>query len=109
MIRSLLLALLLFGCAAAEEIADPAPVAAPQPHSSCAPRPLMLAVLSDHYGEAPVAGGMTRQGVVMEILTAEGGRTFTILYSSFSTGVSCVVHHGEGWRFLPAPQEGEAS
>ena len=100
--HSILLILLLFGCAA------PAPVVERQPGSSCAPRPLMLAVLANQFGEAPVAGGMTRQGLVMEILTAEGGETFTILYSSQRTGVSCVVHHGEGWRFLPR-EEGEMS
>ncbi len=106
--RALLFALLLVGCA--ETVPPVSPAAAPQVRPfSCAPRPIMLTTLANHFGEVLVAGGMTRQGVVMEILAAEDGETFTILYSSFRTGVSCVAHHGEGWRFKPPPQEGEMS
>ena len=86
--RSLLLALLLSGWPAGAE-AD----------RHCAPRPLMVAALADQFGEAPVAGGMTRQDMVMEVFTSKAGETFTVVYSSLRTGMSCIAYHGKDWEF----------
>lgn len=63
----------------------------------CDQRKTVLGHLSEKYHEAPVAMGVTSGGEVIEILTADGGDTWTIILSK-PDGMSCLVAAGEGWR-----------
>lgn len=72
----------------------------------CAERETVLKGLSK-YKEAPVSMGLTSNGMVLEILAAREGETWTIIFTR-PDGVSCVVATGEYWRFLE-PKKGEPS
>lgn len=69
--------------------------AAPQ----CNERDKVLGLLNKKYQEQPVAFGVTNTGGLIEVLTADGGKTWTIILS-MSDGISCLLAAGEGWRWL---------
>jgi hypothetical protein len=51
------------------------------------------------YQENPVAGGLTQDGRLIEVLSTDDGRTWTIVVSK-PNGETCVMMAGEGWRKL---------
>ncbi len=60
-------------------------------------RDRVLTHLAEKYGEAPVAVGLTSAGGLVEVLTTDDGRTWTIIVTT-PQGISCLVAAGEGWR-----------
>ena len=63
----------------------------------CVDRDVALENLAKKYSEAPVAGGITSTGGLVELLTTRGGSTWTIIVTT-PQGMSCLVTAGEGWR-----------
>ena len=53
--------------------------------------------LQQKYKERPVALGVTTQGALVEVLSADEGATWTIIVTT-PEGRSCLVAAGEGWR-----------
>jgi hypothetical protein len=51
------------------------------------------------YQENPVAAGLTQDGRMIEVLSTDDGRTWTIVVSK-PNGETCVIMAGEGWRKL---------
>ena len=100
-----LFVLLLTGCAAEVIPPDVEVEVTIRPSSRCVPRPLMLTGLALQFNEVPIASGYTREGLFMEVLTPEDKQTFSIIYTSPVTGISCIIWHGDGWLFM-APAEG---
>lgn len=74
----------------------------------CGERDLVVERLAKKYGEVPVAVAITDKGGLVEVLTSDGGDTWTIIVTT-PDSTSCLVAAGEGWR--PSPrreQEPEA-
>ena len=65
----------------------------------CSERGKVIGQFSKVYKETPVAGGLTRDGRLIEILSTGDGSTWTIVISKPS-GETCVMMAGEGWRPL---------
>jgi hypothetical protein len=63
----------------------------------CASRPEILKQLSKQYNEAPVALGLANNGALIELLTSDDGKTWTIMLSR-PNGSSCLVAAGQGWE-----------
>ena len=65
--------------------------------------------LTKQYSEAPVAAGVANSGALIEVLTNDGGATWSILVSQ-PDGTSCLVAAGREWQALkpeaPAPELG---
>ena len=51
------------------------------------------------HKENPVAGGLTQDGRLIEVLSTDDGRTWTMVVSK-PNGETCVMMAGEGWRKL---------
>ncbi len=51
------------------------------------------------YDETRVAGGLTNNGLLLEVLTTDDGATWTIIMTSAS-GITCLFASGEDWRRL---------
>lgn len=86
------------------------PVAAlAQSNPPCAKRAELLKHLERKFKETPVAIGVTSNGVLLEVLAAAHGETWTVILSH-PNGVSCLVAAGEDWESLPqiAAREPEA-
>jgi phage/plasmid primase-like uncharacterized protein len=66
----------------------------------CAERNSILSSLSRQYSEAPTGMGISNNGVLLELLTAHDGKTWTLLLTR-PDGTSCVLAAGEGWQSLP--------
>lgn len=75
-------------------------VTAASAQQQCAPRDEVLAWLASKYGEAPVAAGINGADRIVELLAAEGGRTWTLIVTR-ADGVSCVLGDGEDWTDDP--------
>jgi len=82
------LALALVTSIATSSMAAAAPV--------CKDRKSALEVLQTKYSEAPVAMGVDASGRLLEVLTNEDGKTWTIMVTQ-PGGASCIVASGEGW------------
>lgn len=65
----------------------------------CAPRSEVLQTLQRKYSEAPVALGVTHNGGLVEVLSTNGGATWSIIVTT-PQGMSCLVAAGEGWRAM---------
>ncbi len=63
----------------------------------CNQRAKIVTLLAGKYKEVPVAIGVNGKGHLVEVLSSEHGRTWTIIVTS-PAGVSCVISAGEGWR-----------
>ncbi len=65
----------------------------------------VLSQFANVYKEAPVAGGLTADGRLIEVLSSDDGQTWTLIVSK-PDGESCVIMAGEGWRKMkPAPED----
>lgn len=62
----------------------------------CASRDVLLQSLRQDYSEQPSAMGMSDNGSILELLSTEDGKTWTILMT-MPDGISCVVATGEMW------------
>ena len=68
-----------------------------QAQGVCASRQQLLQSLAQDYKEAPMALGMSNDGNVIELLSAKGGKTWTLMITT-PDGISCVVAAGESWE-----------
>jgi hypothetical protein len=91
-------ALLLTACATGQVAAEGEPAEA----RLCANRDLILRQLANKYEEAPIAIGVTSAGGIMELLTSEKGRTWTLIVTR-PNGLACLFAAGEGWEPLQRP------
>ena len=66
----------------------------------CKDRTTFLRHLGASYLEAPVAMGLANNGSVIEVLSSQGGGTWTIIVTKPS-GLSCIVASGEAWDTPP--------
>ncbi len=62
----------------------------------CNQRAEIVTDLAGKYKEVPVAIGVNSKGHLVEVLSSEHGRTWTIIVTS-PDGMSCVVSVGEDW------------
>ena len=65
----------------------------------CSEHSKVLGKFAEVYKENRVAGGLTRDGRLVEVLSTDDGRTWTIVVSK-PNGETCVIMAGEGWRKL---------
>ncbi len=70
----------------------------------CTQRAEIVTQLAGKYKEVPVAIGVNSKGHLVEVLSSEHGRTWTIIVTS-PDGMSCVVSAGEGWRTRPQKEQ----
>ena len=83
----------------AATIALTASGAAAQTQMSCSQHSKVVGQFANSYQEIPVAGGLTEDGRLIEVLSTGDGKTWTIIISK-PDGESCVMMAGEGWKKL---------
>lgn len=64
---------------------------------ACDRRERVLSLLAEKYQETPVAVGVTTQGSLVEVLSHDTGKTWTIVITS-PQGISCLLLTGEDWK-----------
>ena len=82
------------------------PAAALAAPAACGPRAELVKELAKRYREAPVAVGLASNGTLVEVLTSDGGATWTIMFSQ-PNGTSCLMAAGEEWQALQPTVMGE--
>ncbi len=70
----------------------------------CNQRAEIVTELAGKYKEVPVAIGVNSKGHLVEVLSSEHGRTWTIIVTS-PDGMSCVVSVGEDWSARPQKEQ----
>jgi len=76
-----------------------------QAQMQCHQHKEVLGKFADTYKEAPVAGGLTQDGRLLQVLSSGDDGTWTIVLSK-PDGVTCVIMAGEAWRKLdPKPAQ----
>ena len=73
-----------------------------RPQQQCNSRDAVLKLLSNKYGETPVAYGVTNSGGLIEVLKSVPNAdddTWTIIITT-PQGVSCLMAAGEGWKAM---------
>lgn len=78
-----------------------------QQGANCGDRGDVLSQLKDKYKEVPTGFGMTGNGAVVELMTAENGNWTLIL--SFPNGHACLMAAGEGWELWQARLKGRGA
>ncbi|HIP80212.1 MAG TPA: hypothetical protein EYH07_17365 [Kiloniellaceae bacterium] len=73
----------------------------------CGARDALLETLAEHHKERVVSRGLTSGGALLEVLAGPSG-SWSILVTR-PGGPTCLVSSGEGWRRLPAADEGAGS
>ena len=68
---------------------------------ACTERKAAIRHLQGKFSEAPVAMGLTNTGEVLEVLTSDGGRSWTMLLT-MPNGSTCLVTAGEAWKTIPS-------
>ena len=68
----------------------------------CNARAKVLNTLEKDYGEKPVAYGIAANGSLVQLIAAQGGKTWTLVVHS-PNGTSCLMAAGEVWK--PRPQQ----
>ncbi len=68
---------------------------------ACTERKAAIRHLEGKFSEAPVAIGLTNTGAVLEVLTSDEGRSWTILVT-MPDGNTCLVAAGEAWKSVPS-------
>ena len=84
------------------------PVAAEDALKLWTDRKVVVEQLAKSYAEAPRALGITANGAVLELFTANNGETWTIMVT-LPNGMSQVVASGEHWIVLPLLANGRVS
>lgn len=98
--RSLILAAAALAVTGAPALAEQA----------CSEHKTVLGQFASTYKEAPVAGGLTRDGHLLQVLSSGDIGTWTIVLSK-PDGETCVVMAGEAWHRIkrkPSPQDPDA-
>ncbi len=93
----------LFAFLAALFIAVPALAQSGQ-QRACSNRTELLKRLGQVYSEDPVALGIATNGGMLEVLSSEGGSTWTIIIT-MPDGRSCMFASGESWQSMPRKTE----
>lgn len=70
-----------------------------QAEPQCNTRDSVIQQLADKYKESRVALGVTHNGGLIEILSTDTGKTWSIIITS-PQGMSCLVAAGEGFKIL---------
>ena len=65
----------------------------------CDLRANVLSHLKSKYKEDPVAIGLSNAGGVVELITADDGKTWTLIVTH-PTGVACLIAAGEAWETI---------
>jgi len=68
---------------------------------ACSQRDDVLAQLGSKYKEAPKAAGVANNGGLIEVLTSDEGKTWTLILS-MPNGTSCLLASGEHWQTVAA-------
>ncbi len=68
---------------------------------ACTERKAAIRHLQGKFSEAPVAMGLTNTGEVLEVLTSDAGRSWTMLIT-MPNGTTCLVAVGEAWKTIPS-------
>jgi len=68
---------------------------------ACSQRDNVLAQLGSKYKEAPKAAGVANNGGLIEVLTSDEGKTWTLILS-MPNGTSCLLASGEHWQTVAA-------
>ena len=84
------------------------PAAAQDATSLWAERDSVVEQLAKGYGEEPRALGVTADGAVLELFTAEDGETWTITVT-LPNGLSRVIATGKHWIVRPLLAKGQVS
>lgn len=69
----------------------------------CADRGQVVTMLSEHYGETVLGGGLHSDNSIVELWLSERQQTWTILLTT-SSGQSCVIAVGTDWDMVPSLQ-----
>lgn len=72
--------------------------------NNCGKRNTILSFLSSKYSEKPIAMGVAANGGLIEVLSSNGGSTFTIVVT-MPKGNTCMVAAGEGWELLQSARK----
>lgn len=80
--------------------------AAAQTQMSCSQHSKIIGQFASAYQEVPVAGGLTEDGRLVEVLSSGDGKTWTIVISK-PNGETCVMMAGEGWRKMKVVDENQ--
>ncbi|MBO6784952.1 MAG: hypothetical protein JJ899_17005 [Alphaproteobacteria bacterium] len=78
---------------------------AAQPNPSCTDRDSAVTHLARKYQEKPVALGLASNGSVIEVLTNDGGATWSIIVT-MPDGTACMIASGEYWQPVLPVQAG---
>ncbi len=70
---------------------------AAQPNAPCTDRESAVTHLSKKFQEKPVALGLASNGGVIEVLTNDGGDTWSIIVT-MPDGTACMIAAGEHWE-----------
>ncbi len=68
---------------------------------ACTERKAAIRHLEGKFSEAPVAVGLTNTGAVLEVLTSDEGRSWTMLVT-MPDGNTCLIAAGEAWKTVPS-------
>ncbi len=92
---------------AATVLAEAPPTAVTRPATpSCDFRDTILEFLERRYQETPVALGITSGGGLVEVLTTDDGKTWTIIVTR-PDGWACLVAAGDDWQRRESTKGGE--
>lgn len=72
------------------------------PSNVCDKRQVMLQTLEHDYGEVEIGFGVTVDGALVELATAKGGTTWTLM-RTLPNGTTCLVAAGQNWAARHAP------
>lgn len=67
---------------------------------ACVLHEWLVGELSEQYSEHPIARGLTGDGALLEILSSDDGRTWTLLVTE-PEGLTCTLIEGRDWQALP--------
>lgn len=67
--------------------------------SICDTRANLLSHLKSKYEETPVAIGLSNAGGVVELITANNGKTWTLIVTR-PNGMACLIAAGESWESI---------
>jgi hypothetical protein len=68
---------------------------------ACTKRSEILNHLANKYSEAPVAIGLANNGGVLEVLSSQSGKSWTIILT-MPNGTACMIAAGENWEAVPS-------
>ena len=69
------------------------PAASASAQSQCGDRGELVTILSERFGESPVAGGLSRAGTLIEVFSSGSGDTWSLVVTT-PDGVSCLIDAG---------------